>query len=217
MKNVLVYGDIRSVAWVEKALERELPVKVRSIVATENFMKLSPVEMVQGVEEELKGELGGDEIVVLADPLVATITKAELERRYPKQKIIGYGQGIAGLVQGLEKVHVLVERRIKSSEVYQEMKAKCQQTEIVELDTVGWVELLRERWVTKEEITEQVRSTRGAPIIVFHPELPFRKMQELIDWRNELVDIERLLLDIIRRDLKLRRRMEGYNRDGGSR
>lgn len=202
---VLVYGGEKDIESVADFLESEMPVEVRKIIAKRNFAELSTAEILETTERDLMNVIGKNELIVLANPFDAIVTGGELRRRYPKQKFAWYGQGIEREVQKFKMLYVLTSLKIQRLEIYQRMKARCQEIRIVEGDSVGWKEMAEKGRVEKEEVTEKVKSTRGAPIIVFHPELSFTRIREIVDWRGEVVDIERGLLSAIKETLGLKK------------
>ena len=205
MIKVLVYGGEKETEDVANFLESEMPVEVKKLIAKRELKDLSTAEILEITERDLVGIIGKNELIVLANPFGAIATGKELKRRYPEQKFVWYGQGIEREVQKFRMLYVLTSLKIKRLEVYQRMKARCQGIQIVEDDSVGWKEMTEKGKVEKEEVTEKVKSTRGAPIIVFHPELSFSRIREIVDWRGEVIDIERGLLSAIKAILGLKK------------
>lgn len=203
MKKVLVYGGKEDAIRTTQAIEAEVPVEIDCKIARKKFFELSSAEIVEETENDLFPILGENELIVLSNPLDAIVTGDILKSRYPKQKFISYGQGIAQAIKKLKAVYILVSMHIRRRKEYQMIKAECQQTEIRESDGEEWRGLIENRLVSKEEIMERVKSAQGAPIIVFHPELPFYRIKELVDWRNEMVDMEEMLVRAVKAELGL--------------
>lgn len=204
MIKVLVYGgekNARRAAWF---LGREMPLEIKCLTTEKDFLELSTAKIVKETDNALCPLIGRNEVIVLADPLDALATEEILKNRYPEQKFVGYGHGIARLIKRLKAVYVVVAQKIRRMEVYQRIKAECQQTEIRESDGWEWKELIENGTPGKEEIMEKVRSAQGAPIVVFHPEVPCFRMKEVVDWRNEVIDMEEELLKSVKVELGLK-------------
>ena len=201
MIKVLVYGGRKSVVGVARFLEKEMPVEAEILSPKREFLSLSTAEIAEETESDLYPLIGRNELIILADPLGAVAAKERMENRYPKQKFVGYGQGIARIIKKLKSVYVLVALKIRRLEIYQRLKAECQQTEIRESDGEEWKKLVEDGQISKEEIMEKVKTAQGAPILVFHPELPCFKIKEVVDWRNEVIDMEGELLKIVKAKL----------------
>ena len=205
MIKVLVYGGRESARRIARFLEKEMPVEAETLIPREEFLELSTAGIVEETENDLYPLIGKKELIGLADPLGAVAAKELMKNWYPKQKFVGYGQGIAQVVKKLKSVYVLVTLKIRRLEIYQRFKAECQQTEIRETDGEEWKELIEDKWASKEEIMEKVRSAQGAPILPFHPKLPCYKIREIVDWRNEVIDMEAELLKAIKTELGLKK------------
>lgn len=201
MIKVLVYGELESVERIAAFLEKEIPIEVNKLVVKKKFLEMSMAEVMRKTENDLYNLIGKNDLIILTDPMDVMVTGEELRRRYPEQKFVYYGQGLERVVRKLKMIYILTSQKIRRSEAYQRMKARCQDMEIIEPDSVGWIEMMKKKWVDKEEIAEKVKSVQGAPIIVFHPELSLAKMKALIDWRGEVVDIEKVLLTSVKAEL----------------
>lgn len=204
MISVLVYGCVESAERIAKVLESEMLVEVRKLVIEGSFSDLSTAEIMKRTEGDLSKVIGRYDLIILADPLDVMASGAELKRKYPEQKFVCYGQGLERVVQKLKTIYILTSQKIRRLEVYQRMKARCQEMKIVELDSVGWKEMMEKKWINKEELMKKIKSVQGAPIIVFHPELSLVRMKEIIDWRGDVVDVERALLKTVQRELGLK-------------
>ena len=202
---VLVYGCSDNVTAIADYLEQELPIETQKLITEKSFLEMNSAEIIEKTENDLRGSIGENELIVLADPLDALVTINELKRRHPRQKFVCYGQGIERIVGKLKAIYVLTCKKIRQLEVYQRMKARCQEMEIIESDGAGWRELLKKRWIGREEIMEELKSARGAPIVVFHPDLSFTRIREIVDWRGEVVDMEKALLTVIKAELGLKK------------
>ena len=197
MNQILVYGSEGSTEAVARFLEGELPIEVDRMVSTEDFRDASTRKVLEITEKDVVPIIGKYKIIVLADPLGAMVCESILAKRYPEQRFVSYGWGMAKLIKKLRTVYVLVSMNIRRLEEYQKIKAKCQETEVREPDPAGWVELVRTEWPSKEQIIEEVKSAQDAPIIVCHPELPSDKIRELVDWRGEVMDVKvEMLIDL---------------------
>lgn len=205
MRQILVYGGKRDVDAVATFLEGELPIEAEKMVSTRDFMNLSAAEILEVTEGDIIPIIGEYKIIVLADPLGAMVCQSILSSRYPRQQFVSYGWGMARLIKKLKTVYVLVSMNIRRLEEYQKIKAECQETEVKEPDPTGWVELVRSEWPSKEQITREVKSAQDAPIIVCHPEIPFEKIRDLVDWRGEVMDVKPEMLA----DLKMKIGMKG--------
>ena len=194
MIKVLVYGDSENAERIANFLKAEIPVEVTTLVAKKKFLEMSSAEVMRRTENDLYNLICKNELIVLADPMSVMVAGEELKRRYPEQKFVCYGQGLERIVRKLKKIYILTSQKIRRLEIYQKMKARCQEIEIIEPDSAGWIEMMEKKWVSKEEVMEKMKSVQGAPIIVFHPDLPLPKMKALIDWRGDVVDVEKELL-----------------------
>ncbi len=204
MRKVLVYGGKKNTEAMADFLEEEMLIEVKRLVVEEDFSELSSAGIMEKTEEDLSKEIGREELIVLADPLDALVTGKELRNRYPEQKFVWYGQGIERIIKRLKTIYVLTCQRIRRLEIYQRTKAACQEIKIVESDSAGWKEMTERDVVGKEEIMEKVKSAQGAPILVLSPDLSFRRMKELVDWRGEVIDIEKELLITVKAALGLK-------------
>ena len=202
MRKVLIYGDIVSVVRAIKSLEI-LPIRVEAVTMRQDYSEFGMAKVVQRIDDDLYKRYNENDLIVLSDPISAAVAKKELKRRHPKQKIVGYGQGIVKLAKEFGRICILVTQRIKRTEIYQKMKAECQGTEIIEPDPINWIEMLKRRWPGKEEKYRLVKSAQGAPIVVFHPKLPFFRVREFVDWRGEVVNMEKALIKTIETELGL--------------
>ena len=205
MMRVLIYGGEKETENIASFLEGEMPVEIKKLIVKRELASLSTAEILDVTERDLMNVIGKSELIVLANPLDAIVAGEELKKRYPEQKFAWYGQGIERVARKFKMLYVLTSSKIQRLEVYQRMKARCQEIQIVEDDSVGWKEITEKGRVEKEEVVEKVKSVQGAPIIVFHPELLFSKVREIVDWRGEVVDIEKGLLLAIRTTLRLKK------------
>lgn len=196
MKNmkVLVYGGAEEVERIATFLEDEMPFEVKRMIMSGRTLEMSMAEILRKTEDDLYDSIGRNEVIILADFLTTMATKLALTKKYPNQKFVGYGQGILRTVKKLKKVCVLTTQKIRRLELYQRMKAVCQETKIIEMGSTGWQEMMRKRNVEKIELRRKLESAQGAPILVFHPDLSLARIKELVDWRNEVIDVERELL-----------------------
>lgn len=202
-----MYGGRKDVEWVAELLEREMLLEVKKVIAERDFNDLSTVGILRETEEDLKDMIGWNELIVLANPLSAIIAGKDLVRKYPKQKFVWYGQGIEQTVRKFERLCILTSQKIRRLETYQRMKARCQEIKITEPDPGGWKEITEKDKVEKEEIMEKVKSAQGAPIVVFDSELSFTKVREVVDWRGEVIDMEKGLLLAVKMVLGLKKWM----------
>lgn len=204
MTKVLVYGGEESVERTTSLLEKEIPTEIEAIVARRDYSEMNAAGIMEGTERDLFPRMGNDKLIVLADVSVAAIIGTEMHNRYPAQRLVWYGQSLVRVIRKLKRAYILVSLKIRRRETYQRMKAACQGTDLIESDDDGWLELIRKKRIDKMEITEQVKTARGAPIVVLHPDIPIWKMKEIVDWRNEIVDLEAELLESVKGELGLK-------------
>ena len=204
MIKVLVYGGKKIVEWVADFLEREIIAEVKKMIPKEDFLELSNAGIWQETEKDLADAIGKNELIVLADPLDAMVMGKELERRYPEQKFAWYGQGVEQMVRKCKALYILASRKIRRMDLYQRTKARCQEIKIMESEPDGWKEIIEKEEVDRGEIIEKVRTAQGAPIFVFDSELLFPKVRDIIDWRGEMIDMEKGLLLVIKDRLGLK-------------
>jgi hypothetical protein len=201
---VLVYGGKKAVEWVAGFLEKEILVEIKRVIHGEDFSEFSDVRIWQETEKDLADAIGRHELIVLADPLNAILMGKELERRYPEQKFAWYGQGVEQMVRKCKRIYILVSSKIRRMELYQRTKARCQEIEIVESDPGEWKEIIEKEDPGKEEIMEKVKLAQGAPIFVFDSGLLFPRVRDVVDWRGEVIDMEKGLLLVIKNRLGLK-------------
>lgn len=191
---VLVYGGERNAESTAGILEEEMLLEVKKITSIRNFTEMSAAEIMEETEKELSLTARGEELIVLADPLGSALVGRELKRRHPGRKIICYGQGVTKGLRRMRAVYVLATEKVRRSEWYQRMKAACQRTVIREHSGRGWREVVEQKRTDKIEIMEKVKSAQGAPIVVLHPEMAAGRVKEVVDWRNDVVDLEKTLV-----------------------
>ena len=179
--------------------------EVEMIPAKDNFLEMSPTEVARRTENDLSNSIGKNELIVFADPVTTMMAEGELKKRYAKQKFVGYGQSLVRVIKKLKTVYILTTQKISRLDLYQRMKGECQGTKIMESGGEEWIELTKKDKVKKEEIMEKVKAAQGAPILVFRPDLSLQKMKEIVDWRGEVVDMEKELLVDIKNELGLKR------------
>ena len=201
---ILVYGSRKSVWAIARFLESELPIETEKLISAMEFEGACSAEIDEGTENELRDKIGRYDVIVLADPINALKMNERLNRKYPKQKFVGYGWGLARMIKKYRTIFILASREVRRTEEYQKMKAECQGVEIMESDGGGWIELIRGKCPTKEEIMERVKSACGAPILVLHQGLPWNEVREIVDWRGEVVDMEEQILAGIKAELGLK-------------
>ena len=204
MTKVLVYGGGKNTDRTAALFEQEMPLVVVKKTLEGDYSRMSTAQILDKMENDLfsRGERG--ELIVLADPLEGLVAGRELKKRYPRQKIVWYGQGIIRIMARMKTAYVLVSERIRRTEWYQKMKAACQRTSFSEHDGGGWKEMMKQKRIEKMELMEKVRSAQGAPIIVFHSEIPVGWVKEVVDWRNDVVDLEEMLLARVKAELGLK-------------
>ena len=203
MIKVLVYGGKKNALSIGQFLEQRIPVEVNVMTSRMEFSELSTAQIVKETEDALCSQIGRNELIVLADPLDAVVAEETLRTRYPRQKFVCYGQGLTRIIQRLEAVYILVALKIRRLELYQRIKAQCQKTEIRETEGQEWKKLIENRRRTKEEVMRTVRLAQGAPIVVFHPDFSCSEIKEIVDWRNEVIDLEEEILKSAKAELGL--------------
>ena len=201
---VIVYGEEKDTAGMLELLNKEIPQEVKRIVTRRNFEDMSAAQIWMRTERDVYPYIGEDSLIVLTHPLGSMVAGSLIERFYPKQKTVWYGKGATKVMKGLKAAYVLVAWKIRRMEIYQQMKAVCQETKIIEHDGEEWKEFIGRTAIDKMEITEKVKSTQGAPIFVLHPEIPVRRVKEIVDWRNEVIDFEEMMLQQIKAKLGIK-------------
>lgn len=181
-------------------LERELPVKVTSVIDIRDLRDRTNREIREIVEEVVEPHVGEAEIIVIMDPLATVVALDYIKSKFPEQKFVGYGQGMTKMVRELKRVFVLVPERIKRLEPYQRIKAACQGTEICELDQQRWAFLVNRGWLVKEEAIKEASCVNGGKVVIYDNELLAKeqRVEEMVGWRGEVTDMKEEMLESLK-------------------
>lgn len=205
MREIIVYDFEFGSQELADYLERELPVVVTRMIDPRKISECDNREVQEMVVEAVRPYIGRAEVIVVTNPLVVAVALERLRGEFPRQIFVGYGQKMEGLISRMEKVFVLAPGRMKRMEMYQKMKAKCQETEINELDPARWMGLIKRGWLAKEEMTEEAKRLGGAKVVIIDPEMVVyeQKVEEMVGWRGEVVDMKAELLRQVKTEMGL--------------
>ena len=193
MNRILVYDCSLFGQALGKFLERELSVGVDVITDTFRPQDVSDREICERVAEKIKPYIGKVAGVVIANPLIVSVVVGELEKIFPGQRFVYYGKAFSRDVSKFNRMAVLAQKRIRRTERYQASKAACQEVEIEELNCGRWIRMIDNGWMGQEEIVSEFRHKLGTKIVIYHQGILMRerKLEEIVDWRGELIDMKK--------------------------
>ena len=206
MGEVLVYDPDGNGRIIAEFLESEMPIKVDYLTceAPRELRDLSSREIFERAKEDLGAFVGEYRAIVLASPVISMVAKEKLEEEFLRQKFVGCGgPELEEGLSGVGNVVMLIPERMKRVVEYQELKAKCQRSVIAEPDCERWVRLLDGGWIEIDKLKEELGGICGSKVVVCHPEILERadRLQEIFDWRGELVDARRGVLSEVKTKL----------------
>ena len=206
MTTILIYSFGYSAQGICKYLAEELPIPIKVIVDPCKPEQKTNCEIVKIIDEAIKKYVGKFEIIVIANPLVASIAGEYLKTKYCRQKFIMFGQDMSKIIRGAKKIFVLASKRVRQTKKYQEIKAACQGTEIYELDCQKWLNIVDGGWLARERMKEEVERVCGSQIIIFHSDLLLRekRIEEVVGWRGEVNDMRENLLDSLKAAMNMK-------------
>lgn len=204
---ILVYDCSMYGQAVCNFLERKLPIRTERIVDEADLQEMSDREILWRVAKKLRPYVGKVPGIVIASPLVVTVVGEELEKIFPRQKFIYLGKDIPSDVGRAEKIGVFVSDRIRRTERYQMMKAACQDAWIDEFNCDKWLRLMEQGWWGQEKIAKELRHKLGVKVILYDQALLLREKQveEVVDWRGELVDMKSEIIRPLKKVMGWRR------------
>ena len=207
MQEILVIYFGRMGLDVGGYLERELPIRVRSIVLGRevNWTGQNKRTLEMKAVELVRPYVGTVKVIVIANPVVALITGATLRREFPQQKIVGYEQGLAELLRETQRIFVLAPKEIRAAEQYQQLKAENSSTQVVEPDPTRWRWIIERGWLAADEKIKEIENLHGGKVVVFDTEmLPLmRDVEDMVGWRGEVVDLREKIVVMLKEELGL--------------
>lgn len=193
---VLVYDCSLFGQTVGQFLEKELSVKVEQVMDVFDPQRMSDRDICERVAKEIEPYIGKVIGVVIANPLIVSVVVGELEKIFPEQRFVYYGKAFSGDVSKINRMAMLAQERIRRTERYQASKAAFQEVEIEELNCGKWIGMIDNGWIGQEDIIAEFRHKLGTKIVLYHQALLMRerKLEEIVDWRGELVDMKKELV-----------------------
>lgn len=208
MNKVLVYDWGWGGGVIGKYIEDELGVKTARVIDQGGMALLdsSAAEVCAHVEKALLPYIGTAEVIVLGNPTVTVLTEEHLRWKFPRQKFVGFGLDLDAVAKGAERAIVLAPMRIRRTEKYQMMKARCEETEIWEPDSEKWMLMAQKRIDGRAEVEEAMHGMTQAKVVVYHPKVVLlqRQLEELVGWRGEVVDMKPGMVEELKKALDIR-------------
>ena len=181
---------------------KELEVQVELVMDVFRPQEMSDREICRHVAEKLTPYVGAKRAILIVNPLVVSVVVGELEKIFPEQIFVYYGGSLDGEICSSDKVAILALERVRRSQRYQAQKAAYQGVEISELDCEKWVDLIDRGWMGRDELFDEFRHRLGVKVLIYHQALLLRekKIEEVVDWRGEMIDVKKgVLLECGRR------------------
>ena len=207
---ILVYDCSLFGQALGRFLERELGVEVERIVDLAKINEMSDREICQHVAKKIKPFIGKVAGVVIASPLVVSVVASELEKIFPEQEFVYLGKNMAEGIKGSNRIAVLTPPRIRRTERYQVRKAAFQEAEVEELNCKEWLNLMDKGWWGEKKIENCFRHKLGMKVVIYHQAMLLREkeVEEIVDWRGELVDGREEMLLSLRGVIKRNKRKQ---------
>lgn len=179
MNKVIVYGGIGANE-IKNMIENDLPIDVVEILDEAEGSSRRGIEIRKMAETKLMPYLGKSEVIIFTDAIVTIAVRDYFCKKYPKQKFVWFAEDITTVVGRKERVAIFASDEIRRYQEYQEMKASCQETEILEITEVnssmnGNVLPVMILTATKLLIEDELRRMLGWGI-------------EVIDWKESIMD-----------------------------
>ncbi|MBQ9017121.1 hypothetical protein IJ103_02665 [Candidatus Saccharibacteria bacterium] len=190
LKRVAVFGSPVGEQIIGDIIESNLPVEVVKLATENEWEYPDGTESVirEWTEEKLEPYIGQFDVIVFCEPEMTLSSICFLNRLYPSQKIIGYGQSLSRILNGERRVRVLLPPIVRRMTRYQEMKCSCFDTEVSE----GEYELRPSSGSPSlPTIERSLADFPGGLVVIYTPRLISAKKQieRCVKWRATVVDM----------------------------
>lgn len=179
-------------------IEEELPVEVIRIIDFKHapYADKSRAEILQLTDEAVRPWVNEVDVIVLASSEVALLTQEYLEQKYPEQKFVSYGRGLDELIGKIDKALILTTKGARKTKKYQEMKAGCQGSLLVEPDCDKWEELVDDGMMTDEIIKDTVRGFEGGTIVIHCAGFldVEDNLKRIFRWRADVINFKKVMM-----------------------
>lgn len=195
-------------------LERELPILevIREIDWRHApYEGRSSEELCRLTEGAIKKYIGRVELIVLAGQAVSVLAIEYLRKKFPEQKIIGFGLRLEETLEKIKEQRViyLATSNILNSEEYKKAKLRFKNREFLEPDCTGWSKLIDDGELTEEKVVDKLSNliNDGVQVIVLGCTtfVDFKeKLEERFGWRVRVVDDFGLMVKDVCKVLRIR-------------
>ena len=190
-QKVLVFDCGFCGAELERRIRDALPVEVSRVVAKMRRSDDGAAGVTRDICDEIEPYVGTVDVIVITNPILASGTLAELREKFPDQKFVGYDGNLSKTISGASRLLILAPASLRRTEMYQGMKVKCDNIDIVEPDCDRWIRATRyQNKLTLPDLSDEIKI--GARVLILHEGLLLKRnrLKEIIGWRGEIINLE---------------------------
>ena len=180
-------------------IAEEIPFRVEKVIDYKNaqYGEKDFEELRDLVERALLKYIGKVRVIVLADAVMALELMDYLQRKYPRQKFVGYGRGLVKMIRmmGMKKVMVLTTNGVKKQGMFKMME-KMAEARIVEPECRGWGKKIDDGEMMDGEVRRTVEKFRGDAVVIYATGFldVEENIKKYVKKRTKVVDMKGVLL-----------------------